>query len=319
MDYSQADLELRAARDAATDRGDWQAARDIILAAGRDWELRTRRIAVLSIAASQSNGWLDAWNAAVPDDPVVAILRAEALMDQATRARGGAAAAHTSREQFKNFETLSAQASAATDRAIELNPEDPTPWSNLLATMLADGHRRGQEFADAFREGTGRDPYNFEIHLMALTFLCEKWYGSHERMFDAARKPAAEAPGGSSAAMLPLLAHFEYTLREYGWDLPSAATLTQKKSYFHRPEVIREIDACVAKWRSAGTPSLIGRGIVLRHWQALAYYLSDRRSEALAVVDEIGPYLGSVPAYGYFFPRQSEGFQAVWKFAHGIK
>lgn len=313
-DYGQADLELRAARDRAL-AGDWTAARDLIVATGRDWELRGRRLSILGGAAGEAPHWLDAWEAAAPDDPTVAILRADALMDQAGEARGAAAARHTTREQFREFERLSALAGQASQRAVQLNPDDPYPWVTRMASTLANGHRLRDEFLAAMDEAVKRDPDNFEAHLMAVTFLCEKWYGSHEQMFAAAREPAAAAPVGSSVAMLPLLAHFEYALREYGFDT-RASSLSAKASYFRRPEVIREIEACAAKWRGAGEPRLIGRGITLRHWLALANYLAERdRKGTRALLAQIGPYLGSTAVYGYFWVRQTEGFQAVWKWA----
>ncbi|MCM0676489.1 hypothetical protein NCC78_17620 [Micromonospora phytophila] len=313
-DYGQADLELRMVRDRAL-AGDWTAARDLIEATGRDWELRGRRLSVLGGAAGQSPQWLDAWEAAVPDDPTVAILRADALMDQAGEARGAASARNTSREQFQEFDRLSTLAAQASQRAVRLNPDDPYPWVTRMASMLANGHRQRDEFLAATGESVKRDPYNFETHLMAVTFLCEKWYGSHEEMFAAAREPATTAPVGSSVAMLPLLAHFEYALREYGFDT-RAESLTAKASYFRRPEVIREIDACAAKWRGAGEPRLIGRGITLRHWLALANYLAEHDREGTkALLAQIGPYIGSTAAYGYFWVRQTEGFHTVWKWA----
>ncbi|MEV0130404.1 hypothetical protein AB0H83_18325 [Dactylosporangium sp. NPDC050688] len=66
------------------------------------------------------------------------------------------------------------------------------------------------------------------------------------------------------------------------------------------------------KWCAAGTPRMAGRGITLRHWLALANFLADRDPAGTKVLLRgIGPYLGSTPAYGYFWMRQSEGFQAV--------
>ncbi|SNT64560.1 hypothetical protein SAMN05421812_117100 [Asanoa hainanensis] len=313
-DYSQADLELRAARDRAL-AGDWVAAGNLLGATGRDWELRGRRIAVLGIAAGHSPRWLDQWEATLPDDPNVAVLRADALMDQAGEARGYASARNTTREQFREFDRLSTLAAQASARAMELNPDDPHPWVTRLTSMLADGHRQHDEFHEAMGEAVKRDPYNFDTHIMAVTFFCQKWYGSHEQMFAAARGPATSAPVGSSVAMLPLLAHFEYALREYGFDT-RAESLSAKADYFRRPEVIGEIQACAAKWRGAGEPRLIGRGITLRHWLALANFLAQHdRAGTKALVEQIGPYLGNTAAYGYFWMRQAEGFRAVAKWA----
>ncbi|MFI7075241.1 hypothetical protein [Micromonospora sediminicola] len=272
-------------------------------------------MAVLSTAARQSPPWLDAWETSVPDDPTAAILRADALMDQAGEARGAAAARYTTEEQFREFHRLSALAAEASRRAVALNPDDPNPWVTRMAAMLADGHRRHDEFLVARNEAVRRDPDNFEAHLMTVTFLCKKWYGSHEEMFAAAREPAAAASAGSSVAMLPLLAHFEYALREYGF-VTRSSSLAAKAAYFRRPEVIWEIDGCAAKWRGAGEPRLIGRGVTLRHWLALANYLADHdRAGTKALLTQLQSYLGSTPAYGYFWVQQAEGFHAVWKWA----
>jgi hypothetical protein len=312
-DPAQDDLDLRAARARACD-GDWTAARDVVEAAGGDWELRGRRIAVLSMVAADDGAWLDAWLDAAPDDPAAAAIVASSLSTRAGQARGGASAAKTSRAQFDGFAELSAQAATASHRAIALAPHDPVPWAQVLNTMFASGRSRRAEFAEAFAEGRRRDPYNFELHLTAVSFVCEKWYGSHEEMFAAARDVAAAAPAGASAVMLPFLAHFEYAMREYSWDKRTEAARADCRRYFQRPDVQRELDACVAKWRAAGPPRL-GRAMTCRNWQALGYTLAGRRDEAKAVFDEIGPYVGSTPAWGYFHLRQSEGFLAGWRWA----
>ncbi|MFC7480372.1 hypothetical protein ACFQX7_10445 [Luedemannella flava] len=168
-------------------------------------------------------------------------------MGQAGSARGSASARNTSPEQFAEFHRLSALAADASKRAIALNPDDPYPWVTRMSTNFAGGEHA--DFHRAMDEAVRRDPVNFEAHLSAVSFLCAKWYGSHEQMFAAARGPAAAAPAGSPVVMLPLLAHFEYALREYGFDSRSES-LTAKRSYFHRPEVIAEIQACAAKWRA---------------------------------------------------------------------
>ncbi|GIF74469.1 hypothetical protein [Asanoa siamensis] len=314
LDYSQADVELRAVRDRVLG-GDWAAARDLIAVTGRDWELRDRRLWVLGKAAGHQPQWLDAWEAAAPADPTVAILRAEALLELAGDARGSGSARETTAEQFHEFDRLSTLAAHASRRAVELNPDDPYPWMVLMTSMLADGHGRQDEFAAAAAEAVKRDPFNFAAHLVAVTYLCRKWYGSHEQMFAAARQPATAAPVGSSVAMLPLLAHFEYALTEHGFNA-RPESLGAKMDYFRRPEVIAEIEWCAAKWRGAGEPRLTGRGTTLRHWLALANYLADHdRAGTRVLLDQVGRYLGSVPTYGYFWMKQADGFTAVRKWA----
>jgi hypothetical protein len=316
-DPAQDDLDLRAAREKASS-GDWTAARDVVEAACGDWELRGRRIAVLSMAAADGGAWLDAWLHAAPDDQAAAAIVASSLSDRASRARGAASAANTSRAQFDSFAELSARAATASRRAIALAPHDPVPWAEVLHSMFASGRGLQAEFAEALAEGTRRDPYNFELHLTAVSFLCEKWYGSHDEMFAAARGVAAAAPSGASAVMLPFLAHFEYAMREYSWDKRTEASRADCQRYFQHPDVQRELDACVTKWSAAG-PSSLGRAMTCRNWEALGYTLAGRRDEAKAVFDEIGPHLGSAPAWAYFHRHQSDGFLAGWRWANRVR
>ncbi|MEV4343188.1 hypothetical protein AB0J83_01725 [Actinoplanes sp. NPDC049596] len=314
LDHSQADLQLRAARDRAM-AGDWAAAAHLLQDTGPDWELRSRRLAVLGIAAGHAPQWVDAWEAAAPGDPSVAILRANGLRELAQQARGAASARNTSAEQFREFHRLSALAAEAGERAVAMNPADPYPWVTRMDAMVANGHQHLEDFQVALKEATDRDPYHFDAHLRAVSFLCEKWYGSHEQMFAAARGPAAAAPAGASVVMLPLLAHFEYALREYGFET-RAESLAAKSEYFRRPEVMQEIAWCAAKWQAAGEPRLIACGVTLRHWLALANYLADHdRPGTQRLLAPVGSYLGSVPAYGYFWMKSSEGFEAVSKWA----
>lgn len=313
-DHAQADRQLRDARDRAM-AGDWAAAAHLLHTTGSDWELRSVRLAVLGIAAGHAPQWVDAWEARTPDDANVAILRAVGLSELAGKARGGASARNTTPEQFREFHRLLAQTAAASERAVELNPDDPYPWVTRIDGMFASGRQHRDDFRVALKEATARDPYHFEAHLKAVNFLCEKWYGSHEEMFAAARGPAAAAPAGASVVMLPVLAHFEYALREYGFDTRTDS-LAAKTEYFRRPEVIQEIAWCAAKWRAAGEPRLIARGITLRHWLALANYLSGQdRPGTRSLLASIDSHLGNTPAYGYFWMRQDEGFRTVSKWA----
>jgi hypothetical protein len=314
-DPARDDLDLRDAREKARG-GDWGAARAVIDAAGRDWELRGQRIGVLSMIADDA--WIRAWQEAVPNDPAAALIHASWLFDKAADARGSASAAHTSSEQFENFARLSKEAAAAGQRAIALAPEDPAPWSQLIGTMFADGRQRKDEFAMVFAEGRRRDPFNFDLHVKAVSFLCEKWYGSHEEMFHVARGASAAAPPGSGAVMLPVFAHLEYAMREYSWEKRTDEARDAVRRFLGREDIRRELDACVAKWRASG-PRRLGSTMACYNWLALAYTLAGRRDEARAAFDQIGPYLGSAPTWGYFYRRRSEGFLAGWRWAHGVK
>jgi hypothetical protein len=313
-DVAMADLDLRTARTHAL-AGDWRAARDVVEAAGTDWELRGRRIAALGTAAVWRSTWLDAWLAEQPDDPTAATVAADTLDRRAWDARGRSSAKYTSADQFRAFADLSARAEAASRRAIALAPDDPVPWQTVLYAKLAAGRAQRGEFFEAYEEATRRDPHNFETQHAAVVYLCEKWFGSHTEMFAAARSAATAAPAGSTTAMLPVLAHFEYAMRQYGWTRRGERTRAVQRRYFKRREVRQELDACVAKWRTGGA-RLTGRGMTCRHWQLIAYALAGRRDEARTVLDEIGLYLGDTPAWGFFWLDQPTGFLSTWYWAY---
>ncbi|MFF5225399.1 hypothetical protein [Dactylosporangium sp. NPDC000521] len=308
------DLRFMRARAVA---GDWTAARDVIAAAGVGWERRGHRIWVLAEAAPDNAGeWLDAWLSATPDDPTAVTLYAAALSERAGRARGAAPAARTSQDQFRSFGELSAQARVQAQRAVTLTADDPVPCNILLGSMFGDAEHRGA-FREVLAEAKRRDRFDFEVHSTAVTFLCEKWFGSHDAMFAAARETASEAPPGTGVTMLPLLAHLEYAMRQYSWGKVSTSALVDCRRYFRRPDVQRELDECVTKWRSPGSPTH-AKALICENWLAIAYALSGRREECKAVFERIGPHAAS-HIWSYFFGSTIGGFTANWAWANRVR
>ncbi|WP_203897341.1 hypothetical protein [Virgisporangium aliadipatigenens] len=307
------DRPLRTARDLVR-AGDWHAARDIVRAAGTDRELRGRRIGVLTTAAKESDGWLMAWLTAEPSSPDAAIIFAALLNDRAGDARGSASAAHTTREQFAAFGELSRAAHEASRRAVALAPDDPQPWIEIIYSQFATGDRNA--FDEAVREALRRDPTYIRVHIAGVSFLCQKWFGSHERMFAAARTPAASAPPGSDLHILPVFGHIEYALTEYSFRERTPQSFAACRRYFQRPDVRHEVDACVARFR-AGGPHTRLRSLTCLNWIAVAYTLGDRRAEAKAVFDEMLPYYTDAPSWGYFWGDSWVGFRDAWRWAQG--
>ncbi|GIE30505.1 hypothetical protein Ait01nite_035500 [Actinoplanes italicus] len=319
FDTERAILDLplwNARRDAR--RGDWTAARAVIEEAGDDWELRARRIGSLSRLTDTDRGWFDSWQAAAPSDPIAVQVLAETLSHQASSARGGATADKTSTEQFRGFFTLSAAAADACDLAMKLaGPNDPNPWVTRLGTMFTGASTA--EFDGVLEEGRRRDPFHFGLHGSALAWRCEKWFGSHDLMFATARDVAGAAPEGASAVLLPLLAHYEYVLREFNWgeEKDEDKALAECHRYFQRPEVEAEIDGWIAKWR-AGTPNP-ANAQTLRQWIALFYCLVDRRKASRAVFEELGPYVDPALAWSRVFGGREYGYVVAWYWANGLK
>ncbi|MFC7529779.1 hypothetical protein [Actinoplanes sp. GCM10030250] len=314
LDPALDDHQLRAAISRAA-AGDWTAARDVVAAAGSDWELRGRRIGLLGGAATDGDAWLYDWLRAAPEDPAAVSIQASMLNSRAGDARGSAPADQTSAEQFQAFAALSDAAAEVSRRAVALaGPYDPTPYVELLDAMFADGRVQSPEFRDVLAEARRRDPFHFDLHVTLVSLLCEKWYGSHEQMFQAAREVSAAAPAGSNTVMMPFLAHFEYAMREFSWNKSTGQSVADTAMYFQRPEVQRELDACAAKWRAG--PHGPSRAMTCRNWLALYYFLSNRPEEGRQMFAEIGPYAGSTIVWAYFLGTVENGFSAAWRFCH---
>ncbi|WP_433830322.1 hypothetical protein ACQP2E_10545 [Actinoplanes sp. CA-015351] len=313
-DPAMDDHELRAARSRVA-VGDWGAARDVVAAAGADWELRSRRIMLLSDAAAANDRWLIDWLRAAPADPAAVMLHAAMLLERAGEARGSAPANQTSQAQFQAYAELSAAAGQVSQRAIALaGPDDPTPFILLLDAMFGAGQVHSEQFRQVLAEARRRAPHHFELHLTLVNLLCEKWFGSHEQMFAAAREAAAAAPPGSNTVMVPFVAHFEYAMREFSWDKATGQSVADTANYLQTREVQMELDAWAQKWR-AGTPAP-GRGMTCRNWLALYYMMSNRRAEAREVFAEIGPYAGGTVAWAFFLGNVDNGFVQGYKLAH---
>jgi hypothetical protein len=285
--------------------------------AGQDWELRGWRIGWLGLAASADDGWVDAWLRAEPSDPTAVLIRAGTLIRRAVRARGIASSAKTTAEQFQGFHTNMEAAAPVLRRAMELaGPDDPMPWVEMLRTMFADQRAREASFDEVYAEARRRDPYNFEVHLLAVQLRLDNWFGSHEQSFAMAREIAEAAPPGSGVVLLPLYAHLEYAKREFHWDVTGDEPLAACAAYLRRPEVQEEVDRLIAKWRT-GTPDSVF-GPVWLQWLALYYTLARRREQAEAVFDEIGPRVRPGHEWAYFWDTAQTGYLTGWTWANAV-
>lgn len=183
----------------------------------------------------------------------------------------------------------------------------------MLSTMFAGGR---EAFDEVFAEGRRRDAYHFDLHWQAISLHCQKWYGSHEQMFAMARGVAAAAPAGRRAVLLPMLAHFEYALREFAWGTFHRRQLTRTRRYFLHPEVRQEVEQCIAKFR-AGPPGPDPFGIV-HQWMAVYYCLTQQRAQAKAAFDTLGQYVKPTVQWNHFWGGRENGYFLNWAWANGF-
>jgi hypothetical protein len=283
------DVDLAAALAAAR-RGEWQPAA-ALLRASRDADVRMDRLRTLAALSVHDGQWVEEWFAASPQDALATAVRAELAMQRAWAARGAASADQTSGAQFEAFATGLAQAERLAERAVELAPEDPTPWATLVE--LARGQGVSQEEFQRRMEGLfERAPHHVHGSHAVLQTLCAKWMGNDEAMFDCARTLAAEAPVGSATCLLPLMAHVEryLELAEGRGGVTAAARHTESGA------TRTEMRAAVQRWLDGpdGGPQPGGRQFG-HNLAALAFWLAEDADAARPHLEVIGRSLTELP------------------------
>lgn len=245
------DLPLRAARDAAV-RGDWRPAADL-LASTPDAEQRSDRVVVLAATAVDHGTWLDHWLDASmklerPGDPDALVVRAETGVARAWRLRG---TAWRPRNHHAFVRALTVADDHARQAAVAA-PGDPSPHMTRL--RVARGLEVGRdEFARRLSALTALAPHHRPALEQALQYKTAKWGGSAAEMFAFARRVSADAPAGSSAALLVVWAHLEH-----------GATLDRRGSsrgtaYLADPATRAEIAAAEERWSGRPGPAEAGR------------------------------------------------------------
>ncbi|GHI05368.1 hypothetical protein AQI88_22980 [Streptomyces cellostaticus] len=287
---------------AAVQGGDWQPAAEVLRDIGRDWERRTTVTGLLGTLAAKEDAWLLAWEAARPEDPDAAVVRAQSTVYLAWELRGAKLAEYTTQEQFAGFRRTLTGAREEIARAAALNPDDPTPYITEIWVALGLGYPQA-EMDKLWAEITTRAPHHFGAHLSALQYWCAKWRGSQQQAFDFAERAAAEAPLGSLLSVLPLIAHFEH-------DEPTEVAAD------NTPEMVARVDAGLAD-AAAADPEHPGLA-QLRHLLAFYLHLQDRHEAALKQFKLVDGYVDALPwsylgdgAAAYYCRVRNETVRAV--------
>ena len=151
---------------------------------------------------------LDALIAERASEPAALLLRGAYDVRWAWSARGVGGGSTVTRAQFEVFFERLRRAERDLLRAAQLDPADPAAWGQLLISG------RGLEIGKAellarFAEVQRRAPGLWGPHTQMLQGLCAKWHGSHEEMFEFARRASAGAGPGSPLHALVAIAHYE--------------------------------------------------------------------------------------------------------------
>jgi len=216
----------------ALTRRDWPAARQILLGANHPDD----RCFLLDACGSVPD--VQDWIGAVAaTDPVAQLVRGCHATAWAWEARGGYRAKYTRAEQFQLFFERLRLAESSLYDVVAANPDEIAAWAFLVRT--ARGLELGLEDGEfRFQHAISRHATNLKAHAEWMQTCCQKWGGSHERMFQLARSAVAAAPDGSMLHALIPLAHLEVMI-----DLEGTAA----RLYLTRPDIQAELRAAAER------------------------------------------------------------------------
>lgn len=305
IDPAYDDQDLRAAREDAA-MGRWDAVREVLEDAGRDWDRRGHRVQVLASTALGLQ-WPEIWLASEPDSPHAHAVYAHAsvlrLLESVGSGQGEAD------EATKVIEDC--------HRAADHFPEDPMPWISLLtlARAMSSGHLVEVENLgpltftvdertwDWFLAAVARDADSWDAHHRLLETLSGRYSeagraGYHHMSYFASQ--VAERSGAASPLLLlPLYADAEI---RHGLDGETGyAEMVMATAWWCDRRIQEHIEIALRDWyQDPGRLKRHPRRMQDLNVLAYALHASGRWEDAAPVFEEIGPYSTNHP----------------WRFAH---
>ncbi|RPI91642.1 MAG: DUF4034 domain-containing protein [Chloroflexi bacterium] len=180
--------------------------------------------------------FFDAWVESSPECAEAWLVRGAHAIQWAWEARTGARAEDVAENAWPIFIQRLEQAWSDLNHAIELNPADATPFGHLIPCAM--GLQLEKEIVFSCLQNTiDRSVISWKAHSATLWYLCKKWFGSHEEMFDFARTVSASAPEGNGLHALIPIAHHERWVYAAAFDEDEQL----RQNYYHQPEVKEEI------------------------------------------------------------------------------
>jgi hypothetical protein len=215
--------------------GDWRRLRAIL---GTERE-PARRWRYVHLAADGLGTRVGEWLDAEESDADAWLVAGLEATSRGAKIRGAAKAEDTPDDAWDPFHECLVEAAEALRRASELAPSDPLPHVGLLTVAIPLGAPLEERVA-LFEEARRLAPAMVAPHIGIVTALAKKWGGSHEQMFEVARRSVADAPGGSAIPAVLPLAHVERWLYFVHWEHDEEAS----RGYFRKPEVLRDVRDC---------------------------------------------------------------------------
>lgn len=264
------------------DAGAWQEVEGQ-LAQVRDPSDYSFLVGVLADMYSGDPSELDWWVNASPNAGIAHTVRGAAGVFRAWKSRGaGKAHVVTNRRWMRFFEELgSAQDDLFHAAERRQHDAEPVAWLIPCAMGLPFDDAPG-ELKSRYLGAMQRCPAHQRACQSMLTAMCQKWHGSHEKMFSVARNIVSQTKPGHPARIVILNAHYQRALYMELWENVERGA----GEYFKRPEVAQEVAAISQEIEeSAQIASLKGRAwhhsaAALCLWKAGLFSAASRHFEA---------------------------------------
>lgn len=190
----------------ALQRRKWKFARELFNMAADPDEMAFLMEAVADVDGIQ--GSIGEWVDAEPESPLPVLVAGCHAVYWAWEARGDKRAKYTAAAQFREFHKRLHYAEKLLRRVLTLDPNNVTAWTWLVTSSRGLELEPG-EAQQRFEAVTRLHPGHLVAHEQRLQYLCAKWAGSDEEMFDFARGAAANAGPNSLLHELVAVAHIE--------------------------------------------------------------------------------------------------------------
>jgi hypothetical protein len=272
--------------------GRWMAMRDLLLATGDDFPLRTSRTQVLAVAAAGSDV-VHVWRAEEPRSPDALLMEARVLVERAVQAH---------RKRHHGTRRLEEAARERCQQAVCLAPADPVPWICLLTlAQLDEGMQRAEHRQpppehllptgpwSLLSEAHRRDPYNREAFHRMLQFLHARRSNLWADTMDFALWVSSLTPSGSALLVMPLYVHAEHARRQLQREKADLLIRRQWVQEHVRRDVQRALDG----WFDRSEPAT--RSTTDLNHLAHALWAGTQFTEAARVFEAIGPYATWLP------------------------
>ncbi|MEU4777178.1 DUF4034 domain-containing protein [Micromonospora sp. NPDC023633] len=190
----------------ALEKRKWKFARELLDMAADPDEMAFLMEAVGGVDGVQD--WVGDWIGAEPDSTLPVLVAGCHAVHWAWEARGGKRAKYTTAAQFKAFHERLRYAEALLQQVLAREPDNVTARAWLVTSSRGLGVGAA-EARQRFEAVTRLHPGHVVAHEQRLQYLCAKWSGSHEEMFDFARGAATAAGPNSLLHELVAVAHIE--------------------------------------------------------------------------------------------------------------